>query len=105
MIKVSVASKEDQIMSVKITGHALSADPGQDLVCAAVSAIGTGTLNALDLLAQDDYELTLIDTEEPVIEIKTQRTNEKGSLIIEVMLIQLKTIQEINPEFISIQTN
>ena len=92
-------------MSVKITGHALSADPGKDLVCAAVSAVGTGTLNALDLLAQDDYELTLIDTEEPVIEIKTQRINEKGSLILEVMLIQLKTIQEINPEFISIQTN
>lgn len=104
MVKVEVNQNKNRIASIHISGHAYSADPGFDLVCAAVSSIGVGTLNALDELAHDDYDLVLIESDDPVIEIKEKNSNSVGNIVLETMLIQLKTLQESHPEHITIHT-
>ena len=51
MIKVQVKRKTaGDIESVTIHGHAGYADPGQDIVCAAVSGISFGAINGIDRL-------------------------------------------------------
>jgi len=53
MIKASFHQNSDkQIDSFLIKGHADSGPYGQDLVCAAVSAVTIGTINNLEKLTQ-----------------------------------------------------
>lgn len=88
---------------IEITGHALSGEPGKDLVCAAVSAIATGALNALDSLAPNDYDLILKDDSDPLISIESINENVKGEIILETLLIQLKTVQNSYPKYLDIR--
>jgi uncharacterized protein YsxB (DUF464 family) len=51
MITVHVKRRSDEtIKEITISGHAGSDEYGRDLVCAAVSAISLGTVNAIELL-------------------------------------------------------
>ena len=50
MIKIVLTYKDNKIDALEIKGHANSAEYGKDLVCAAVSAISVGGLNALAIL-------------------------------------------------------
>ncbi len=52
MIKIEI-KENDQINSIKITGHANFADYGKDIVCASVSSIAITTVNALLSLNKD----------------------------------------------------
>ena len=36
-------------------GHAGYAEPGQDIVCAAVSALVINTINAIEAFTEDDF--------------------------------------------------
>jgi uncharacterized protein len=86
------------LKSITISGHADSAPHGQDLVCAAVSAIGIGTLNALE----KTNNLSFVN-QEGFIEMKVQsKLLEKESIVLETMLIQLKTVAHSYPKFIKI---
>ena len=100
MIKVSIEYVHQMVSQVKITGHAGYDDKGKDLVCAAVSSISIGTLNALDELANQDCILKLADN---LIKIKVLKNSEKSQLIIDTMIIQLKTLYEQYKDFIEIK--
>ena len=47
MIKVQIIKGDDKVM-LSVKGHAGYADKGEDIVCAGVSAIIFGLMNALD---------------------------------------------------------
>ncbi len=100
MIKVSIDYDHQLVSHVKITGHAGYDEKGKDLVCAAVSSITIGTLNALDELANNDCKLVLADN---LIKIEVIRIHERSQLIIETMIIQLKTLYEQYKDFIEIK--
>ncbi|WP_337221629.1 ribosomal-processing cysteine protease Prp, partial [Vibrio cholerae] len=57
MIWVKVKTREDRICALEITGHAGFAESGKDIVCSAVSSIGTGLLNAIDIMCPEDCVL------------------------------------------------
>ena len=48
MVRVHVKRHQGIIQEVEIRDHAGYADAGQDLVCAGVSSIAVGMMNALD---------------------------------------------------------
>lgn len=48
MIKVDMVLKEGHYISTRVTGHAYSAEPGKDLVCAAVSTLAQTLVNAVE---------------------------------------------------------
>ncbi len=98
MISVRVTRNEDMITRMKVSGHAGSDEYGKDLVCAAVSGIVFGLCNALDLIAGIDTctignNLITIEIHEPDTTTET---------IMNTGLIQLKTVQEMNQNFIKI---
>ncbi|MDR1795427.1 MAG: ribosomal-processing cysteine protease Prp [Erysipelotrichaceae bacterium] len=95
MIQVTVESHKKRLKSLVVTGHAQSADQGQDLVCAGVSCIVFGGCNAIDTLKCGRYH-KLTD----LIEIVSG--NEKGSDILTVLLIQLQTVAEEYPHYVQI---
>ncbi len=90
MIRVSVKTQNENIISVIVSGHAQYADSGKDVVCAGVSSVAVGLLNALDMLAQDSCNLELHENK---VVISVKEIEDKSQMILKVGLIQLETIQ------------
>ena len=100
MVRVCVVSKNKAIKKITVNGHAGSARKGEDLVCAGVSSIVFGTLNALDKLASKSVDLQV--SQQIVIEV-LNLLDEKCQLILQTMLIQLATIEEQYSSYIEIK--
>ncbi len=100
MIKVGIRLKDGNITGLKMSGHANSAPYGQDLVCAAASAIAIGGLNALDEMY-------------PQLEIPCQAADNRISVdacacyaevqpVLQTIYYQLRTLEDQFPKSISI---
>lgn len=99
MIRIRASLHGSEILSLSVTGHSGSAEKGEDLVCAAVSAVSFGLLNALDLLGSDaDLKL-----EDNLIEIRTVTPDQSTETILKTGLIQLQTIEETNQKYVRIE--
>ena len=101
MIEVVLTSDRKGIRSVSISGHSQSADKGQDLICAAVSAIAFGTCNALYELGSD-AECSVGSNR---IEISRCGQDDLTQTILKTAVIQLKTVEEGNSQFLNIKEN
>lgn len=107
MIKVVVNRKDDIINSIEISGHANSGPYGFDLVCAGVSAVSFGAINAA--LQLSNCELDIKQGGEggylfvQIPEHATPDQIEKIHDVFEVMLISLETIERDYGEFIQIE--
>lgn len=55
MIKVKVFKKDGIITGVDVSGHAGYADHGEDIVCAAVSALVINTINSIETFTEDAF--------------------------------------------------
>ena len=99
MIKVVYTIKDDSYYSIDVQGHSRFEDSGKDLICAAVSSIMFGLMNALDELNEDVKIEQLTD--------RIMITNHSKSDIVgnyfELVIIQLKTIEESYGNFIKVE--
>ena len=59
MVRVHVKRHQGIIQEVEIRDHAGYADAGQDLVCAGVSSIAVGMMNALDEMVPEACDFVL----------------------------------------------
>jgi len=91
MIWVKIKTREGKICSIEITGHAEFAEHGKDIVCAAVSSIGTGLLNAIDEMCPGDCELLMGDN---LIKIEVIHDSEKLQSILNTGYYQFKTVSK-----------
>ena len=96
MIKVDLIYNADLICGFTMKGHANTAEYGNDLVCAAVSAIVTGGFNAFN---DDDVSEIALDEGYAKVIVKT----ENGYSILNTIIVQLKTIEEAYPKNIKIK--
>lgn len=109
MIQVTIVrnAADNAILSFSIKGHAKYANLGQDIVCAGVSAVTIGTVNAAEKLlgipicsglrdgfASGDVPGSL----EPAL-------MEKLQLLLETMVLTLQSIEETYGKYIAIRTN
>ena len=100
MIKIVIEKDEQEIInSIKVNGHACSAEEGKDLVCAAVSAIMVGGANALK--NKSDFEIIL---EKGNALIKKKKTGKcEDDKVMLTIVTQLLTIEESYSKFIKVQ--
>ena len=99
MIQIRVTETQEKIRSIEITGHADSAPYGQDLVCASVSTIAFGLCNAIDLL-NGKADVSIQDNR---IYLSKAEPDTVTQTVLHTGLIQLQTLAETNPAFLSIQ--
>ena len=100
MIKVVIKTDESsqKITSIEVKGHSGKDVYGKDLVCAAVSAVVTGGMNALQ---DKEYSFLL---EEGHAYIKAlDIPSDYDAVVLKTIEIQLQTIEESDPEFIKIE--
>ena len=99
MITALYEADKDHYLSIDVSGHAEFGEYGKDLVCASVSSIMFGFMNALDVL---DEDVEIRQSENRIIII-----NHSGSKQVddyyELVLVQLKTLEESYGDFIQVE--
>lgn len=106
MIEVTIQKHEEKVSSFKLSGHADSGPYGYDLVCAAVSAVSFGSVNAVLELCNIDLDIHQGD-EGGLLSVQIPHSVdinqwEKASLLFEAMIISLRTIEREYNQFIKI---
>ncbi|MGM9947398.1 ribosomal-processing cysteine protease Prp [Floccifex sp.] len=99
MVKVETLYEQNQIVSIRMNGHANAAKHGEDLVCAGASSIGIGALNALDDIFSDAVDL---EFRENKFRIKVLKNSDLLQTCLLFMIKQLETMVEAYPENITI---
>jgi uncharacterized protein YsxB (DUF464 family) len=106
MINITIYRTESgTIQSFEMSGHALFADRGKDIVCAGVSAVSVGAINAVheltgvtpDLEHRADGFLRCV-----IPETLPENTHEKVQILLEGMAVSLRSIEETYGEHIKI---
>ncbi|WP_407269593.1 ribosomal-processing cysteine protease Prp [Radiobacillus sp. PE A8.2] len=97
MIKVTIYRKDDTIYAFELSGHAESVSEGEDLVCAGVSAVTFGTVNAIEKLCEFEPSVEMAGKEGGYLRMElpehlTDTILEKTQLLLEGMLVSLETI-------------
>ena len=107
MIRVTVKRKDDKIQSIELSGHAESGPYGYDLVCAGVSAVSIGTVNAVMELSEIDLKVEQGGKGGYLMiafpELLRNKEMEKAQLLLEGMLVSLISIENEYGEFIRIK--
>ena len=107
MIRVKVKRNSGQLKSFQLKGHAESGPVGHDLVCAAVSGITFGAVNAVLELCNIPLDIEQAGSEGgflkvTIVDMQPSPDLEKASLLFEGMLISLKTVERDYSKHISI---
>ena len=102
MIRIRIARRGTDIQEIKITGHALSAPYGEDLVCCGVSAISISALNAIDEMFPDACRLVCEDNR---ILIDVQTNSEKLQTALDMLALQLQCMAQTYPKHIQLGTD
>src|SRR5690625_1196163 len=107
MIKVNVFRENNQIKAFELSGHAESGPYGYDIVCAGVSAVSFGAVNAILQLCEIDLKIEqheggyLYVALPDYIDVETMN---EAQLLLEGMIISLQTIEREYHEFITIES-
>ncbi|MRG26786.1 ribosomal-processing cysteine protease Prp [Laceyella tengchongensis] len=108
MIRILVErNTAGQVERVMVKGHANFAEHGKDLVCAAVSGITIGMVNAIETMfdvqvhSADDGD-GKVDCHLPR-EVRDPETRGKIHLLLEAMAVSLKNVADEFPKYVTIQ--
>lgn len=85
MIVVNIASN-----GLTVDGHAGYAETGNDIICAAVSALAQGLIHSLKALTEDRISYQIRDGH---IDLKYENLSEQGRLLIDSFFIAVSDTQ------------
>ncbi|MFZ5945944.1 MAG: ribosomal-processing cysteine protease Prp [Bacillota bacterium] len=108
MIKAIIFEDDKgSLIGFEISGHAHFADSGKDIVCAAVSILGTTTVNSLEeqLIVKPIYT---VDEGKGYLEcvVSPNLDNsdmEKAQIILKTLVIGLQSIEEAYGSYLKLQ--
>ena len=105
MITETVSRNEDGVCNrICMEGHAGYAEYGQDIVCAAASALFINTVNAIETFTDDDFTVDQDTKTDRVILQMTSSISGEAKLLIDSLLLGLQGIEsEYGTEFIRVR--
>ena len=93
MIKaVIVSTPEGRMNGFMLKGHAGYAKHGKDIVCAAVSMLAINTVNSVETLTEDKFEVEQGESGELSFRFKEEPSRE-GQALIDALRIGLETVK------------
>ena len=92
MINITVKKRNGSYLDFLSRGHAGYAEEGQDIVCAAVSALIITTVNSLDEFTDEKIEVGE-DDGYVSIHFKTNPNTERGKLLMDSLILGLTEIE------------
>ena len=103
MIRILVNYSNGKFESMEIKGHANSGDYGKDVVCAGVSSVFIGGLNNLEEPESFDIRIEEGDSSIQLRKGKTLKAHDE--IVLETIIVSLKTIAESYPKNVIISEN
>ncbi len=96
MIEVLIIrDKAQEITGFKVSGHALFAEAGNDIICAAVSMLTINTLNAMEQFLPDEQIIVNIDRNAGMIEARLhEKPTERSELLLKTFRLGMVSIEE-----------
>jgi Predicted ribosomal protein len=98
MITITIVRRpsDRRIVSFAAEGHANYAKRGEDIVCAGVSAVTVGTVNAIETLTgiRLPYSMRNGWLQSAIPETGAPAADDKVQLLLESMVVMLDTIQQ-----------
>ncbi|WP_372634667.1 ribosomal-processing cysteine protease Prp [Cohnella sp.] len=106
MIAITIVRNDEKaIVRFTVTGHAYYNDPGKDIVCAGVSAVTIGAVNAIEkltgLVPDAESRSGLLKAEAP--HSSDPRRNDQVQLLLEGMVAALESIVESYGKYVTIK--
>ncbi|MEF2243336.1 MULTISPECIES: ribosomal-processing cysteine protease Prp [unclassified Paenibacillus] len=104
-ILVERSAANNRINRFTISGHADYGEHGEDIVCAAVSAVSIGTVNAIEKLAGVELPAQMKDgwLKSSIPLLNDQEAEGKTQLLLESMLTMLTSISESYSKHVSVK--
>lgn len=100
MIKVTLLVMDKGFVSLEAKGHADSAPYGQDLICAAISAIILGGFNALD----DDSASYDVEAKPGHAYLKSLKTpSQHDPIVLETIVKQIESVAASYPDNVKLE--
>ena len=106
MIRVKIDRRADgSIRSFAVTGHADYAEHGRDIVCAGVSAITVGTVNAIEALLGVVLDSSMKDgfLQASVPDLAEGNKPGQVQLLLESMVVMLQSIEDTYGNYIVVR--
>ena len=91
-----------KVTTYEIDGHAFAGEPGEDLVCAAVSAVSFGLTNSI--ISLDESELH-VKMEDGYLLVENIPDSAAAQTLVQGMLISLQTIEADNFQYLTVIEN
>ena len=94
MIQVLVKKQNGTINGFHIEGHSGYADRGNDIICAAVSALAINCMNSIEEFTQDEFSVGS-DEERGMIDFFIPgKVSEQSELLLKSMIFGIQKISE-----------
>ena len=100
MISAKFEYSGEDVVAYEISGHAMSNEPGKDLVCAGVSAVVFGITNALIGLGLDEGSVQTKD--DGYLRVDLVDIDEDMNALVYGLIVSLETIEREHDEYISV---
>lgn len=101
MIRIQVTYLNKSIQKLIVEGHANSDTEGHDLVCAAVSAVTQGGVQALT----DEEGSYCLVMKKGYLELARTAPNmsEHDETVLETIVVQLESIAQVAPDYVQLE--
>ena len=95
MIHVTIFSNEDkECVGFQTEGHAGYADPGEDIICAAISMLVINTINSIEAFTSTSYTLDMEEETGMIdFEFADEEIGHDAALLMDSMILGLQGIQ------------
>lgn len=108
MIHANIIRNGKVIEGFDITGHADFAEAGEDIVCAAVSVLAINTINTLEKLLKQKFELVEDQKNGGLLQVILSdegRNDPAVQLILSSLELGLKDVEQSYPKYIKTNIN
>ena len=98
MINAIFFKKDESFVGFDIKGHAEYAQSGEDIICAAVSALVINTVNSIENFTMDNIEVFNNEEEGHIRLMINDQISHDSKLLIDSLVLGINQIAEINDE-------
>lgn len=103
-VHIERESPDRRICGFRVEGHAEYDEAGRDIVCAGVSAVTVGTVNAVEALTGMEPPARMVkgwlSAEFP--RLRNKEAEDRMQVILESMIVMLKTMEQSYAEYIAV---
>ena len=104
MIEVLFYRKESgALKGFQISGHAGYGESGNDIVCAAVSALSENLVNSVEAFTGDKPESLAVNEEEGFLHFTLSEVSTETELLLKSFRLGIEIIQKEYPEYLQIR--